>query len=266
MAGLGAGRKGQGCTGRRAVRRDRTDGGWFDRRGTARAGGAVRGPGRLDNRRPFADLLTPERALIFRITHRANLGWLLRNGLHCAASGRHDPAFVAIGNPDLIDKRRTRRVDVPPGGVLSDYVPFYFTPSSPMLLNIRTGWGGAAKRPDTEVVILISSLGRLQDAGVGFVFSDRHAYLQSATFHTDVADLRRLDWDGLQRRDFRRDPNDPARFERYQAEALAHGHVPVEALMGVACADESSAKEVEGVVEETAPGIRVVVRPGWYFR
>lgn len=219
----------------------------------------------LDRSRPFIDLLTPERALVFRITHRNNLPWILRNGLHCAASDRRDPGFVPIGNPELIDRRRGRVVDVPPGGVLGDYVPFYFTPSSPMLLNIRTGWGGVTKRANAEVVVLVSSLARLQEAGVAFVFSDRHAYLRSATFHTDTAALRQLDWDRLQRRDFRRDQDDPARFERYQAEALAHRHVPSDALVGVACADESSAGEVEEEVKVTQAAIRVAARPGWYF-
>jgi len=43
-------------------------------------------------------------------------------------------------NPDLIDKRSRRVVDVTPGGTLSDYVPFYFTPYSIMMLNVMTGY------------------------------------------------------------------------------------------------------------------------------
>lgn len=83
--------------------------------------------------------LTPERGLLFRITHIANLPWLLANGLLCASSTAHDPNFVTIGNPDLIERRRQRRVPIAPNGTLADYVPFYFTPKSPMLLNIKTG-------------------------------------------------------------------------------------------------------------------------------
>ena len=50
--------------------------------------------------------LSPEKALIFRITHIANVPWILANGLHCRSSAAQDPDFVEIGNPDLIDKRR----------------------------------------------------------------------------------------------------------------------------------------------------------------
>ena len=68
--------------------------------------------------------LNPEKAMIFRITHRKNVNWLLRNGLRCANSDVRDPEFVNIGNPDLIAKRRSREVPIPPGGTLADYVPF----------------------------------------------------------------------------------------------------------------------------------------------
>jgi len=90
--------------------------------------------------------LGPEKALIFRITHIDNMPWMLINGLHCRNSPDRDPNFVEIGNRDLIGKRASRVVPIHPGGTLSDYIPFYFTPCSPMLLNIKTGseWGTAA--------------------------------------------------------------------------------------------------------------------------
>jgi len=39
----------------------------------------------------------------------------------------------------------------------------------------------------------------------------------------------------LQRRDFRRDPDDPEKVERYQAEALVHRCLPLETLLGIVC-------------------------------
>src|SRR5881392_1033159 len=99
------------------------------------------------------DLLNCEKALIFRITHRDNLPWILANGLHCRNSNQTDSHFVTIGNPDLIDKRSRHPVKVPPGGTLSDYVPFYFTPLSPMLLNIKSGYNGIRQRSNDEIII-----------------------------------------------------------------------------------------------------------------
>jgi hypothetical protein len=77
--------------------------------------------------------LGPESAYIFRITHVENVAWMLHHGMHCRSSGRFDPSFVSIGSAELIHKRNTRVVPVPPGGTLSDYVLFYFTPWSIML-------------------------------------------------------------------------------------------------------------------------------------
>jgi hypothetical protein len=59
--------------------------------------------------------------------HVDNVPWTLLNGVHCRSSPSFDPIFISIGSPDLIQKRKTRVVPIPPGGHLSDYVPFYFT-------------------------------------------------------------------------------------------------------------------------------------------
>lgn len=90
----------------------------------------------------MALVLDQAKALVFRITHRANLPWIMAHGLHCANSAVCDPGFVAIGNAELIGKRRTRSLPPPHGGHLSDYVPFYFTPFSPMMYKIVTGHDG----------------------------------------------------------------------------------------------------------------------------
>lgn len=210
--------------------------------------------------------LTPERALIFRITHINNVAWVLANGLHCGRSNACDPGFVQIGNPDLIAKRTSRTVPIPPGGTLHDYVPFYFTPFSPMLYNIKTGWNGIPCRPMREIVIFVSSLPALAANGVSFVFTDRHAYLSLAQFSSRLEDVAsRIDWRILQARDFARDPNDLGKFERYQAEALAHEHVPLAALTGVVCHGADEEAHVRNLVQNAGVQLPVAARPGWFF-
>ena len=216
----------------------------------------------------FRDMreLTPERALIFRITHIRNVPWLLRNGVCCRSGALHDPGFVEIGNPDLIAKRPHRTVPIPPGGNLSDYVPFYFTPHSPMLLNILTGYNGVVQRTKSEIVVLVSSLHRLAERGVPFVFTDRHAYMLPARYFADLADLAQVDWPLLRARNFKHDPNDPGKKDRYQAEGLVHHAVPVDALLAIACANEPAAEEARRMMTAAGVSLKIVVRPDWYFR
>jgi hypothetical protein len=210
--------------------------------------------------------LSPEKARIFRITHISNVEWILENGLHCRNSPVKDPNFVQIGNADLIAKRASRAMPEPHEGTLDDYVPFYFTPHSPMLYNIATGWGGIQRRPMKEIVILVSSLNTLTEHHVDFVFSDRHAYLELAKFSTSIAELSKaLDWKMLKERDFKRDPQDPGRFERYQAEALAVFCVPIEAMTGIVCHGAAEEQHLRSLIEASGAQLELAARPGWFF-
>ncbi|MEZ0199676.1 DarT ssDNA thymidine ADP-ribosyltransferase family protein, partial [Pseudomonas qingdaonensis] len=66
-------------------------------------------------------------------------------------------------------------------------------------------------------------------------------------------------------RDFKRDPDDPRKMERYQAEALIHGHVPVAALLGIVCYNEALKGRVDKEVQQRRLNLPVYARPGWYF-
>lgn len=210
--------------------------------------------------------LNPQKALIWRILHRANLPWVLEHGLHCGNSGMHATNWISIGNAELIEKRATHRVPMPPGGVLNDYVPFYFTPFSVMLRNIHTGWNGVKPVSNEDIVILVSSLYRVKELGLPFLFTDRHAYSGLARYFDDLAHLDRIDWPLLQRRDFKRDPEDPGKLERYQAEALVHQQVPLAALSGIVCYTESIKTDIERRMGGQALRPLVHARPNWYFR
>jgi hypothetical protein len=106
----------------------------------------------------------------------------------------------------------------------------------------------------------------LEENGARYVFTDRHAYLHTARFFSDRGDLREVDFGLLQRRDFQRDPEDPEKVERYQAETLVHEQMPVSALLGVACYTHDVKQEIGAAMAEQGISLKTVVRPGWYFR
>jgi hypothetical protein len=191
--------------------------------------------------------------------------WILSHGMYCRNSDVQDPNYRTIGNPDLIEKRQRRKVLIDPGGTLSDYVPFYFTPYTPMMLNIKTGYGGIAQVPNEDVVIFVSSLWQLDKMEKLFVFTDRHAYLVNAEFYNALDDLDKIDWPILQNRDFKRDPDDPEKMERYQAEALVYEHLPVKALIGIVCYTDSISNQISQLVSKNGLSLKVTNKVGWYF-
>lgn len=209
--------------------------------------------------------LNPQKALIWRIIHRDNLPWVLDNGLHCGNGQLRSAHWINIGNSELISKRAAHTVPLAPGGTLNDYVPFYFTPFSVMLKNIHSGRGGVQRRSNEEIIILVSSLRHIKVAELPFLFTDSHAYSNLASFYNEISDLDKIDWTLLQQRDFRRDPNDPWKLDRYQAEALIYKHCPVRGLLGLICYNDNVAQVVNQYIQERGLDLKVHVRPHWYF-
>jgi hypothetical protein len=77
--------------------------------------------------------------------------------------------------------------------------------------------------------------------------------------------LGEIDWPLLQQRDFKRDSEDPGKLERYQAEALIHRRLPMDALIGIACNSDKMAADVAGIASGHGLKLQTVSRPGWYF-
>jgi hypothetical protein len=130
-----------------------------------------------------------------------------------------------------------------------------------MLYNIKTGYG-VPQQPLRDIVILVSSLHRLKQLEIPFVFSDRHAYLKTAQFSDNLDDLSWIIWPVLQVRDFKRDDSD--KFEKYQAEALAFKHVPVNALIGIVCYDSETSDHVRQLADSRRTTVDIIAKRGWY--
>lgn len=208
--------------------------------------------------------LNPDKALIFRIVHRDNLSWILDHGFHAQSGKLRDPKFFNIGNPDLIQKRTTRVVNVGPGGTLSDYVPFYFTPFSIMMYNIHTGYN-VPQVANEDILIFTSSLSRISELNIPFVFTDQHAYTMMANYFTDLSDLNKIDWDLLNRKDFKHDPDDPGKKERYQAEALVWKHLPLDAVLGICSFTDQVDESIKEHLAQRHLNVRTIVKREWYF-
>lgn len=211
------------------------------------------------------DYLNPDNALIWRIVRRSDMWWLLEDGLDCKNNIPVHRNYQSMGSSGLISNRGLKDVPVGSGGVLNDYVPFYFTPFSIMMLNINTGYNGITKIANQDIVILVASLHDLRAQNINFVFTDRHAYVEYANFHTDLQHLQDIDWTILQNRDFSYSPNDPDKKVRYQAEALIYNNLPIKHLRVILCYNEVIKAEIEGHLNRLGIEASVHVSSEYYF-
>jgi hypothetical protein len=106
----------------------------------------------------------------------------------------------------------------------------------------------------------------MRDHQVTLRFTNRHAYTPLARWSDDPATLAQtLDWTILQNGDFSRDDAYPDKKGRYQAEALAHGHVPPSAVIGIGCVSAGVESKVKLIVDAAGLPLPVRVRPVWFF-
>lgn len=164
-------------------------------------------------------------------------------------------------------RRRGRRVLVEPGGVVADYVPFYFASRSPMLFSINAGGVPSFAGDSHDIVYLMSTVETLQSAGLSLVFTDRNAVLALARQSVQVADLDAMvDWKLMRATYWANTDDDPDRKERRMAECLAHRAVPWSAFTGVVVFDEVRAARVRQILDRVAVECPPIdVRPGFYF-
>lgn len=212
---------------------------------------------------------TPRSGLLFHFTHRLNLPSVIAYGLRSDSAVRADGSLaVEVGEDRIKEQRRRRGVPMGPGGVVADYVPFYFAARSPMLYAISRGNVPAYQDGQNPLVYLVTDLDRLQKVGCRFVFTDRNAYYQTATYAEDPAELDQLvDWELMEATMWNNTAAEPDRMERRMAELLVHESVPFSAVLAVgvrsaAIASASAVAEVLGTLDDPPP---VLVRPNWYY-
>lgn len=212
-------------------------------------------------------MTTPRRGLLFHFTHISNLASIAQDGLCCdsdvTSSGR---PFTEVGNQEIKERRRSRRVPIPPGGSVADFVPFYFAARSPMLYSIHMGNVETYTGGQDEVVYLTTSIDELAQYQLPFVFTDRNAALDFAQFGDDPADLDHyVDWDLMEAQMWRNSPSDPDRRERRMAELLVHHVVPWSAISMVATRNKSASRQAANELTTVGADTPVNAKPEWYF-
>lgn len=204
-------------------------------------------------------------------THIDNLANILSAGRLLADNAVGFHLRTDVGAAGIKASRRERPVTCPPGGVVADYVPFYFAPRSPMLYRIscehRDGKAGCYPDGDDPLVYLVSSIDRVHGAGLRWVASDGNCAAGVTTFSRILDDLGELvDWPLMLATYWNNVPEDPDRIRRRMAELLVHREFPVGLITGYVVRTDARKAQLRRILQSA--GIidaYVDVRPQWYY-
>jgi hypothetical protein len=119
----------------------------------------------------------------------------------------------------------------------------------------------------TPLIYLVSSVQRVQELGLEFVFTDGHPIKAFTRFFADVSYLEKVDW-SVMRAKIWRDTNDhPDRSRRRMAEFLVYDSFPWETVEFLAVRNVRWKERLDKFLKEQWPHrVKPVrVEPGWYF-
>lgn len=199
----------------------------------------------------------------FRIVHIDNIPHILEYGIVHREDSNANPHYVSIGDATVINTRTNKQLS--DGSYLSDYIPFYFGPRSPMLYNIQNGYGFLQKRKPQEIVYCVLVIQTIIDSELECVFTDGHA-LDRATKFYEKSDLSNLDklvsYDDVYSRFwFNQDFLDD-RKRRKEAELLIKGSVPRQYIKGfVVFNDEAYQKMLSFGIPES----KICLKKEYYY-
>ncbi|WP_370327702.1 DUF4433 domain-containing protein [Euzebya sp.] len=208
----------------------------------------------------------PIPTLLYHFTHIDHLPAIARHGLVADVTAAGDGLLrQEVGNHEIKQRRRSRTVPVPPGGVVADYVPFYFAPRSPMMYAIDCGNVPEYAGGIDPLVYLVTDVDRLVALGMSPVVTDRNAVLAIAAFTTELARLDDLvDWQLMRQRMWNNTVDEPDRRERRMAECLVHGLVPWEAFTAIHVRTANRRTQADALLA-ARPHPPIHVTPGMYF-
>lgn len=206
---------------------------------------------------------------IYRFLHVDNLHVCLsRRALHAP---NHTPKdglpYKTIHNLDIQQQRKVIGIPCGPGGVIHDYLAFYFGPRSPMLYQLHTGWVEGYREGQEPIIYLVSSAQAVQESGAGLVFSDGHGIARFSKWFDNLADLDNVDWEAVHATIWKDTVDDMDRQRRKQAEFLVYQRCDWSLIHEIGVLNDRMKLKVEQILSEFPLEMNrpVIVRREWYY-
>lgn len=216
---------------------------------------------------------------IFHITPIANLAKICASGEICSKNilTSREEAHESIAHATIQSRRATKPVTCAPGGVVHDYVPFYYAPRSPMLYAIHNGKVQGCPWRQEDIVHIESTVENVAASGSKFVIYPISAALDySVDCYGTMNDLNKIDWSmffdtplvGDFAKYYKSLPGH-AKYERRSetrmAEFLVHGAFPFSSVTRIGVISNAKQTEVASMLAQHGVKLSVEVQPNWYF-
>ena len=203
---------------------------------------------------------------VFRMIAIDNLENDLTNGLFSKMNAPIDPNRTVIGNAEIISERDRRSVICYPGTFVNNYVPFYFSVRTPMLLNIHTGHG-VPQIHQSNIVYLGSPLVEVATDDLQWCYTNGNAAKLITRYFTSLDDINLIDWRSILTEDFRHDNSDgdEDRIRKKHAEFLIKDYVPKDRIKGIAVFNQDAANNVNAILQRIGSEIVVKIKRDFYF-
>jgi hypothetical protein len=204
---------------------------------------------------------------LYHITDLINLTSVFENGglLSYNHMKSKNICYKDIAYSGIQDKRSSKGVPCEPKGTLHDYVPFYFSPRSPMLYTINKGNVPNCTSGQNNIIYLISTAESIKAAGLKFVFTDGHAIMELSNFYNDLTFLNHIDWNVMESTYWYDTQQDPDRKRRRQAEFLVYNSFPIKLIHEIVAIDKNLSNKVYLILKEHGVQVPISIRRDWYY-
>lgn len=205
---------------------------------------------------------------IYHITHINNLPLILNSGGLVAKHRLRQQQinYIDIAYEGIQDRRARIPVPCGAGGVLHDYVPFYFAPRSPMLCAIHNGRVESYSQGQKPIIHLVAEAEAVEAENIAFAFTDGHAVIDYTQFYDELSALEcAIDWDIMKGNYWANTSEDGDRKRRRQAEFLVYQFCPWRLIAKIGVIDRSIKLQVEQILENINHQPDIEVYSNWYY-
>ncbi len=178
------------------------------------------------------------------MTHIDNIPHILEYGISHRNSEQSNPNYRPIGDNSLISTRDSFLL--PNGVLLGEYIPFYFGLRTPILYVIQNGYNGVEALHPEKIVYCVSSIQKIMDSNIGFVYTDGHATDGFTNFYfpKDIVDIeQQVDFEAVNKK-FWKNENDLDLKRRKEAEFLLRENLDYNNILGFITYNDNARQEM----------------------